>query len=130
MAQEWGLTRPENFRYLRMSGCTQVRQRILHDHISPITSQDGIMVTKAPTCDPPSRRTHIHPLESRVDQAQDLGHHALSSRFVQVAGIDDEQDHQDMKMALTQLRFMPEDWAWMFSLAAGILHLGNVTFAR
>lgn len=68
LASEFGLTRPDAFRYLRMSGCTQA------------------------------------------------------------AGIDDEQDHADMLDSLTELGFTQDEQRWMLSLAAGILHLGNVTF--
>jgi myosin heavy subunit len=46
----------------------------------------------------------------------------------QVPGIDDAQDLSDTQTAMRQLNFSATEEEWVFSLVAGILHLGNVTF--
>lgn len=53
---------------------------------------------------------------------------STSGYTLQAVGIDDEQDHRDMLASLSDLNFNDEEQRWMFALASGILHLGNITF--
>lgn len=66
--------------------------------------------------------------------AQSLGlHSGFTSDFLQgevrtVDGMDDSEDFRDTCSAFLNLGFSVEDRAWVFRVAAAILHLGNVKF--
>ena len=51
------------------------------------------------------------------------------SGCVQVVGVNDRQEHDDVVIAMRDLGFSEEEKEWIFDVVAAVLFLGNIEFA-
>ena len=71
---------------------------------------------------------HTDKAAVRVDKGPGAFHYLSQSGVMEVKGVDDSKEFAALCSALTAIKVSSEEQAELFSLLAGLLHLGNVTF--